>query len=367
MPSATSDVLYFTRCERVNNTTTNGFRPTKITDSPLLFNTTALPDTDRITGVKRLRKFGFGTVSGYTDPVTGIETEYTFMNPVFLSLYYDLPNYYIAFLTQGATLEQQFDAIQSDIPVNTAGVPTGRLYNPGYLTQSAALGTSTVIVDTRRGEYKPFRTGDMLAFSQSHWTTTAGSPRWQLTLGTTGNEIYEFASATSVSYVGDVATIQLAQPLNNTIRKQSFISACIPLGEEITNHTGTVSVTRGSGNNSNGTFDATNHPIVVHPTGGIAQKWTLSFTSNFAFKVIGDTKGEVTSGNISGDCIPINPDNNKPYFTLPSSGWTGTFAAGDAVTFYTFIQQVVVWEYIEVPPNTPSINETKISRGIKSG
>jgi len=365
MPSttpATSDKLFFTRSTTLSNSGNNGGRPTRITDTDLLFNTLALPATDRINGARRLRKLAFGTIAG-----DDTESDYIFSNPVLFSLYYDLPNYYVFFLTHGATLEQQFDAKQSDIPVNTAGVPTGRLYGFGYLTQSATLGASTVTIDARRGDYKPFQTGDLLVFSQSYWSTTGGSPRWQITKGATGSEFYEFASATSVSYLGDVATIQLAQPLNNDIRKQSFISACIPLGEEITNHAGTVTVTRGSGNSNNGNFDTTNSPIVVHPAGGVAQKWTLSFVSNFAYNVIGDTLGSITSGNVSSDCVPINPANNKPYFTLPSAGWTGTFASGDTVTFYTFTQQVVAWEYIEVPANTPPASNTFINRSVSSG
>ncbi len=345
MPSVTpvedSDLRYL-RSATLSTDGNNGGRPTKNIDPSTLLSQTYLTSAELATTVKRVRKFGVGTVYG-----DAADEDLILANPKIYCGHFNQPSFWTFFFTHGATLEQQFDARQSDIPLNN-GVPTARLYGPGYLTQSASLATATLIADMRRGDYLPVQAGDLLALSRYSWASSANSPDW--TISQDGSSLYyEFVSATAVTYIGNIATIKLAQPTNYALKKQTFISACIAINGEITNHTGEVTITRAPGNSGNGSYDSTTYPIVVHPTGGAAQKWTLSFVSNTAFNVRGDELGLITSGNISSDCIPINPENNKPYFTLKNSGWTGTFAAGDIVTFYTFIQCIVAWEYIEVP------------------
>lgn len=363
MPSTTpvpDGQLLFLRPTSTSIVGSNGERPTKVIDASLLFDKLYLPANDLSTGVKRFRKFAVGTIDGDIS-----EESYIVANMVIGSLDYDLPNYNVFYLTQGATLEQQFDSKQSDIPVTTAGVPTARLYGPGYLTQSAALGSTSITVDTRRGEYRPIQTGDSILLSQSYWLSSSNTARLEIHRGATGQEYFEIVSATAVSYLGDIATVSLAEPLNYELRKQSFVSSCLRFDGDITNHAGAITITRAG--SSTGTFDDTTYPIAVHPAGGVAQRWTLSFVSNSAFNIVGDTLGTVGGGNIYGNAAPINPKNNKPYFTISSSGWTGTFSAGDTVSFYTFTQCVNVWQYIEVPPNTPPATNTFFNRFVICG
>lgn len=363
MPSTTpvtAGKLLFCRCETTSTDGNNGGRPTKIIDPSQLFDRLYLPANNLASGVKRFRKFAVGTIDGDSN-----DESYIVTNLQLSSTHYDLPNYYAFFFTHGATPETQFNAKQSDIPVNSAGVPTARLYGPGFLTQSASLGSSTLTVDTRRGDYKPFQTGDTILLSQSYWLQASGSARWDIYRGATGQEIYEKVSATAVTYLGDIATISLAGPLNYSLRKQSFVSSCIQINGDITNHAGAITITRNSV--STGTYDDVTHPIAIHPVGGVAQRWTLSFTSNTAFNIIGDALGTVGSGNIYSNAAPINPKNNKPYFTIDSAGWSGTFGAGDTISFFSHTQHVNFWQYIEVPANTPPAINTFISRYVTCG
>ncbi len=369
--SVSSADLEFLRSSVTNNQGTNGGKPTKTADSNLLFNGGfSLDPSEQATGVKLFRKAYHGTthgkITGTTESPANPDEELSFKNPVVACSRFDTPNFYVFFLTQGATIEEEFEARQSHIPVNTAGTPTGRLYGVGSLTQSAALGSSSITLDARRGDLQPFRAGDLLCFSRSYWQTRAGSPRWIVT-SDSSLTWYERVSATAVTYLNDVATIALASPLNHDIRKNSFVSVGIKRDEYITNHTGAITVTRGSGNSSTGTYDGTTYPIVVHPAGGIAQRWTLSFVSNFAFNLIGDTLGTVGGGNISSDFIPINPLNNKPYFTLDNAGFQGTWQTGDTITFYSFTQVRPFWVYVEVPANSEPSNDVFFDVLVNNG
>lgn len=347
--SATGSDLFFLKSSVTNNLATNGGKPTKIVDTYQLFNGLVIDPSLQTTGVKLLRKFFYGTKDGST---TDLDVELTLSNIIVACKEFDTPGFDVFFTTAGASLKEQFEATQANVPVNAQGYPTNRLYGNGYLTQSAALGSSEVIIDARRGELQPFQAGDLICFSRSYWQQTA-SPRWSIT-SVTG--WYERVSATAVSYLGDVATIQLSQPLNHDIPKNSFVSVGLPFTDPIKNHTGEVTVTRGSGSTSTGSYNAIDNPIIVHPSGGVAQQWTLSFVSNFAFNLIGDTLGNVGGGNISGDFIPINPKNNKPYFTMPNAGFQGTWQAGDTITFYSFTQMIPVWLFIDIPANTAPNN-----------
>jgi len=366
--SARSDDLKFLRSSVINTLGTQGGKPTKIAEVAKLLGGFSLDPHDQSAGARRFRKVFYGTVAGKTwatvdadgnviEPANPDE-ELVFQSPVIACPSFRLPGFNVFFLTQGASLKEQFEARQSDIPVNTAGEPTGRVYGIGTLTQSANLGDSTIIVDARDGRLNPFQAGDLICFSNSYWTAAQDTPLWTVVTGYVSgqNPILTTVSATAVIYLGDAATIQLAEPLNYDVRKKSFVSVGIKMDGYVTNHADAVVITRGSGNSSTGSYDDTAYPITVHPEGGIAQQWTLSFVSNFAFNLIGDTLGTVGGGNTSGDLIPINPKNNKPYFTFDNAGFQGTWQTGDTIRFYTFTQVIPFWLYIDVPANTSSVD-----------
>ncbi len=365
--STRSADLYFLRPEILSTLGTNGGKPTKIADPTPLFAGFSPDPSEMLAGANRFRKIYYGLIAGKTwatvvngttvDPAN-LDQELIFKNPIVTCRSFNTPGFNIFFLTQGATLKEQFESRQSDIPINTAGIPTGRILGAGYLTQSASLGDSTIIVDAQNGSLKPFQTGDLVCFSKDTWTEITGTPLWRIVTGTTTgqNPIFETISATAVTYLNNAATIQLASPLNYALPRRSFVSVGIKTDGYITNHADPVVVTRGSGNASSGTYNDSDYPLIVHPQGGIAQQWTLSFTSNYAYTCTGDTVGSVAGGNINSDFTPINPKHNMPYFTLKSSGFQGTWQAGDTVSFYTFTQVIVFWLYLALPPNTEPMN-----------
>ena len=88
-------------------------------------------------------------------------------------------------------------------------------------------------------------------------------------------------------------------------------------------------------NSSGGT---TTGVITTNNAGGVIdEEWTVVFTSATAGDIYGKTTGHLTSFSVLVD--PIAPQNagasDNPYFTLPGSFFSGTWAADDTFVFRT--------------------------------
>ena len=94
--------------------------------------------------------------------------------------------------------------------------------------------------------------------------------------------------------------------------------------------------------------------IQNHAEGGVEDSITITFTSSSAFDVTGTNVASYGSGTTGSDFSPTNAATSTPYFTLPSSGWSGTFSAGDTLTFDTHPSSQAIWVKEIVPASTPS-------------
>ena len=88
--------------------------------------------------------------------------------------------------------------------------------------------------------------------------------------------------------------------------------------------------------------------------GTVEQTWTLTFTDATNYTVVGDTLGSVGSGTTAADFAPSNPAVSKPYFTLESAGWGGTWAAAQTIVFQTHPNAIPIWETRVVPAGAGS-------------
>jgi len=76
--------------------------------------------------------------------------------------------------------------------------------------------------------------------------------------------------------------------------------------------------------------------LTVPSKGSINETWTLTFASATTFTVVGAVSGGLTgTGSIGADYAAVNPATSTPYFKISAAAWSGTFAAGDIVTFNT--------------------------------
>jgi hypothetical protein len=104
---------------------------------------------------------------------------------------------------------------------------------------------------------------------------------------------------------------------------------------------------------SAGTYDEGSHPLELENIGSVEDDWTLTFTTASAFVVEGVYSGALASGAIGADYAPANPEGGA-FFTLRASGWAGTWAPGDTITFGTHPAAWPVWLKQVVPEGAAS-------------
>ena len=97
------------------------------------------------------------------------------------------------------------------------------------------------------------------------------------------------------------------------------------------------------GDAAGATYNDTDYPLVVSNRDAITERWAVVFTSSTAFKVVGETVGQILTGNITADLSPVNPRTGQPYFTIDKDGWGGGWAAGNALRFNTIGALAPVW------------------------
>lgn len=90
-------------------------------------------------------------------------------------------------------------------------------------------------------------------------------------------------------------------------------------------------------------LQVTNNPIVVTNRDAIEERWALVFTSQTAFRIIGQTVGEIGTGSTNTVTAPINPMTGYAYFTIPSAAWGTGWAANNVVRINTGAAKYPIW------------------------
>ena len=163
-----------------------------------------------------------------------------------------------------------------------------------------------------------------------------------------GNEAFVTISGTP-SVSDKEVTITLATAIGfaftATVTKISIVYEA-PVDVECTSEDWTAT--------SAGTGDADEAELLMDNIGTIEQDWTITFTGANSFTVAGDVVGALAAGDITVLYAPSNPDFTKPYFSLPTAVWSGTWAALDTLTFTTH------------PAATPLVQERRVPAGCAS-
>ena len=220
---------------------------------------------------------------------------------------------------------------QGDIVANS-----GKAYGPGQLTVDTTAGDTVITVQAESGANDVFHDADVIYLSDVNSD--------------------EFISALTISWSGDVATINLASGLMNTYSAAGpcRVASCIT-ADEIKTSWDEWNLT-----SANGQYDTGSNPALLDNIGTIEQTWTLTFTSSTDFNISGDTVGALGTGNLSTDLEPVNPDFSRPYFTLRSAGFSGSFVAGDSIIFQTHPAAIPLWLKEIVPSGAAAGNEETV-------
>jgi hypothetical protein len=234
-------------------------------------------------------------------------------------------------------------------------IPSGaRHYGVGTLRDSAALGATTLVVTLEHPlmgtttTLRPFQAGDLVRISNQRRAADSGSS--------------EYRTVETVTYDGGEATITLTAPGTTYAWDAAtpiFISSVVQPGD-ILPRLSDVTVS-----STGGTCDT--GQISMSAVGVIRQTWTLTITnaSTGAFRLDGDSLGgNVATGSTGADFTPDNAGVGAPYFTLPSTAWSGAWAAGDTLVITTTPGSVPLWEKRIIPAGAASIAVTGTNLAI---
>lgn len=183
-------------------------------------------------------------------------------------------------------------------------------------------------------------------------------------VGDTGHSIEEVEIAT-ISWAGTIATITTSTTFQNSyaisyvgtggVTFYTRVAVPLVIGNLVPSISNIVKTLP--------TGDYVNTSIVAKAQGSVQDNITLTFTSATAFDVTGTNVASYGSGNTSTDFNPTNPNTSTPYFNLSFSGWSGTFATNDTLTFTVNPPSQGIWIKEVVPAATPSfaLNKTWVA------
>lgn len=218
--------------------------------------------------------------------------------------------------TPGADWVAMFAGTQRDT-VNDH--PTPRLYGVAFLQANANAGASTIIIEVEDATIAGiFQDGDPIVITDKATATAA-----------TGNrELHTISGAPVV--VDKQVTITIAGTLANgyTTAANARVASVISAGDVACSVNNWVET-------GAGTYDEATYPVLTDNLGTVEQTWTLTFSDATTYSITGDTVGGVGSGTTGSNFAPVNPATGKPYFTLRSAGFGGTWAGGNTIVFQT--------------------------------
>lgn len=110
-----------------------------------------------------------------------------------------------------------------------------------------------------------------------------------------------------------------------------------------------------------GTIDFTTYPLILDNQGTVEQDWDFDWTDATHFTCSGDTLGVVGSGTKGVDFAPVNPDCDRPYFTMEAGAIGGTWAPGDNIASTTHPARVPVGKRRIVPALAASLANNKLT------
>ncbi len=230
--------------------------------------------------------------------------------------------------------------IHTGTQVDTENDLTGSedLFGSGDLDTTVSGGATSIDVVVEDGAVIQFRNGELIRLSDKADIDASGTT--------------EFATISGVpSILGDVVTIGLTVGLVNGFTAPGTRVAAVIEQGDLTAEFDSFVVTSGL----SGTYDEVSFPPELDNIASIEQNWTLTFSDATNFTASGDTVGGVGSGTVGGDFAPTNSDFGRPFFTLRSAGYGGTYQSGDTITFHTIPASVPIWHKRIIPAGAASL------------
>ena len=314
MAIANTDIKFF-KSTSVNNTTTNGGKisANRVTTNTLNNLFPNVTSAERTAGVTRYRKV-FMKNENSSDIV--LETT----------------KLYIGMLSSGEDYFRMVEGTDSDIQSDADDYTNW--FGSGILNTNLLSGESSMEVayDTNDGVFS----GESILLRLDDGTNNAevqlvGSPSW----------------------LGNIATLSFSGALEADFdADDTVVSTVVELGEVKPESSSWLE------SSSAGTYDESTYPLVLFNIGTISEDWTLTFTSSTAFSVTGAVTGSIGSGTIGTNFMPAN--GVSYYFKIDKSGWGGTWATGNTITFTTKHAAKPLWIKEVVPAGCSALSNNSV-------
>ena len=107
------------------------------------------------------------------------------------------------------------------------------------------------------------------------------------------------------------------------------------------------------------------NPVAVTNAGAISERWALIFTSSTAFRLVGESTGQIATGDINSNFSPINPATSVPYFTILATGWGSGWSTGNVLRLNTTGANGPVWAARAVIPSAPNSTPDSITIAVR--
>jgi len=226
-----------------------------------------------------------------------------------------------------------------------ADLSSPRMYGCGVLESVATAGDTEISVELENASLSIFNT---VSDDNMIWIGN----------GTT-NEYFENVAASKTDNVVTL-TLDSGDSISNSYAtSNTYVASCIFAGD-IECSFDTVVVT-----STSGIFDTSSSPILLDNIGTVYDSWTLTFTSATAYSITGANEGLLSSGgNTSSNTSPTNTSFSKPYFTIQSAAFGGTYEAGDTITFKTYPATQPLWYKEVVPAGAATYSNNTISERV---
>jgi hypothetical protein len=83
-------------------------------------------------------------------------------------------------------------------------------------------------------------------------------------------------------------------------------------------------------------YNTIDQPLTITNEGAVTERWVLIFTSNTAFRFVGEKYGQVATGNINTLFEPINLATGAPFVSIKPQGWGSAWAQGNVLRLNTY-------------------------------
>ena len=82
-------------------------------------------------------------------------------------------------------------------------------------------------------------------------------------------------------------------------------------------------------------YNTIDFPLTTTNRGAVTERWAIIFTSNTAFRIVGEKYGQVGIGDVNTLTQPNNTATATPFFSIPIAGWGGGWSAGNVLRLNT--------------------------------